>query len=303
MRSLKPILLFSLLTILSTNSLEAQLLKKLKKRVQEATEDVIAEKAAQKVAQESGKALDSLLEIDPDYQAKYPEHMAQMMAAGSENIPIEDSYTFNTMVNYEMTITDGDNSSEVNYEMWFSENAPYMATQVNNNAQPDPKDMPSAILSILDDKNQAMIIVMEEQKMAQLLSMSKIKNSAIAESEEEETDTAFEALTKTGNSKQILGYTCEEFVSENESGKLSFWVTTELTLFQKNMFFNMSQSLGGNTFGEIPSEARGFMMEMNYEDLSSKEKSKMQVVDIKNETKEINMMEYQRMNLGQFMQK
>lgn len=303
MRSLKPILLFSLLTILSTNSLEAQLLKKLKKRVQEATEDVIAEKAAQKVAQESGKALDSLLEIDPDYQAKYPEHMAQMMAAGSENIPIEDSYTFNTMVIYEMTITDGDNSSEVNYEMWFSENAPYMATQVNNNAQPDPKDMPSAILSILDDKNQAMIIVMEEQKMAQLLSMSKIKNSAIAESEEEETDTAFEALTKTGNSKQILGYTCEEFVSENESGKLSFWVTTELTLFQKNMFFNMSQSLGGNTFGEIPSEARGFMMEMNYEDLSSKEKSKMQVVDIKNETKEINMMEYQRMNLGQFMQK
>lgn len=303
MRSLKPILLFSLLTILSINSLEAQLLKKLKKRVQEATEDVIAEKAAQKVAQESGKALDSLLEIDPDYQAKYPEHMAQMMAAGSENIPIEDSYTFNTMVIYEMTITDGDNSSEVNYEMWFSENAPYMATQVNNNAQPDPKDMPSAILSILDDKNQAMIIVMEEQKMAQLLSMSKIKNSAIAESEEEETDTAFEALTKTGNSKQILGYTCEEFVSENESGKLSFWVTTELTLFQKNMFFNMSQSLGGNTFGEIPSEARGFMMEMNYEDLSSKEKSKMQVVDIKNETKEINMMEYQRMNLGQFMQK
>lgn len=303
MRSLKPILLFSLLTILSINSLEAQLLKKLKKRVQEATEDVIAEKAAQKVAQESGKALDSLLEIDPDYQAKYPEHMAQMMAAGSENIPIEDSYTFNTMVIYEMTITDGDNSSEVNYEMWFSENAPYMATQVNNNAQPDPKDMPSAILSILDDKNQAMIIVMEEQKMAQLLSMSKIKNSAIAESEEEETDTAFEALTKTGNSKQILGYTCEEFVSENESSKLSFWVTTELTLFQKNMFFNMSQSLGGNTFGEIPSEARGFMMEMNYEDLSSKEKSKMQVVDIKNETKEINMMEYQRMNLGQFMQK
>ena len=303
MRSLKPILLFSLLTILSINSLEAQLLKKLKKRVQEATEDVIAEKAAQKVAQESGKALDSLLEIDPDYQAKYPEHMAQMMAAGSENIPIEDSYTFNTMVIYEMSITDEDKSSEVNYEMWFSENAPYMATQVNNNAQPDPKDMPSAILSILDDKNQAMIIVMEEQKMAQLLSMSKIKNSAIAESEAEETDTAFEALKKTGNSKQILGYTCEEFVSENESSKLSFWVTTELTLFQKNMFFNMSQSLGGNTFGEIPSEAKGFMMEMNYEDLSSKEKSKMQVVDIKNETKEINMMEYQRMNLGQFMQK
>ena len=38
--------------------------------------------------------------------------------------------------------------------------------------------MPSSMLSILDDKNQAMIIIMEEQKIAQLLSMSKIKEIA-----------------------------------------------------------------------------------------------------------------------------
>lgn len=303
MRSLKSILFFSLLSILSINNLEAQLLKKLKKRVQEATEDVIAEKAAQKVAQESGKALDSLLDIDPDYQPEYQQHLTQMMAVGSEDIPVEDTYTFNTSVIYKMTLNDGTKSSEVNYEMWFSENEPYMATQVNNQEKPDPNDMPSAVVSILDDKNQAMIILMEEQKMAQLLSMSKIKSSAMAENEAEQTDTSFKGLQKTGNTKEILGYTCDEFISENESSKLSFWVTTELTLFQKNMFFNMSQSLGGNTFEDIPAEAKGFMMEMNYEDLSSKEKSHMQVVDIKNETKTIDLINYQRINLGQFMQK
>lgn len=303
MRSLKSILFFSLLSILSINNLEAQLLKKLKKRVQEATEDVIAEKAAQKVAQESGKALDSLLDIDPDYQPEYQQHLTQMMAVGSEDIPVEDTYTFNTSVIYKMTMNDGHKSSEVNYEMWFSENEPYMATQVNNQEKPDPNDMPSAVVSILDDKNQAMIILMEEQKMAQLLSMSKIKSSAVAENEAEQTDTTFKGLQKTGNTKDILGYKCDEFISENESSKLSFWVTTELTLFQKNMFFNMSQSLGGNTFEDIPSEAKGFMMEMNYEDLSSKEKSHMQVVDIKNETKTIDLINYQRINLGQFMQK
>ena len=303
MRPLKSICLFVLISILSINSLEAQLLKKLKNRVKEATEDVIAEKAAQKVAQESGKALDSLLDIDPDYQAQYPQHMAQMMAAGSEDIPIEDTYLFNTKVIYKMTINDGEESSVVDYEMWFSENEPYMATQVGNESKPDPNDMPSVVLSILDDKNQAMIILMEEQKMAQLLSMSKIKDIAVEENESEGADTEFKGLQKTGNTKQILGYKCEEFVSENESNKLNFWVTSELTLFQKNMFFNMSRSLGGNTFGDIPAEANGFMMEMNFENLSTNEKSHMQVVEILNEDKEIDMANYQRMNLGQFMQK
>ena len=303
MRSLKTLFLFSLISILSINNLEAQLLKKLKNRVKEATEDVIAEKAAQKVAQESGKALDSLLNIDPDYQAQYPQHMAEMMSAGSEDIPIEDTYLFNTKVIYKMTINDGDKSSVVNYEMWFSEKESYMATQVGNESKPDPNDMPSVVLSILDDKNQAMIILMEEQKMAQLLSMSKIRTIATEENESEGADTDFKGLQKTGNTKKILGYTCDEFVSENESNKLSFWVTTELTLFQKNMFYNMSRSLGGNTFEDIPAEANGFMMEMNFENLSTNEKSHMQVVDILDEDKEIEMANYQRMNLGQFMQK
>jgi len=90
MRLLKLLSMYLLISLLSINNLEAQLLKKLKKRVQEATEDVIAEKAAQKAEQETGKALDSLLEIDPDYQANYEEQLNQMMISGSEDIPIEE---------------------------------------------------------------------------------------------------------------------------------------------------------------------------------------------------------------------
>lgn len=157
------------------NSLEAQLLKKLKNRVKEATEDVIAEKAAQ----ESEKMLDSLLEIDPDYEPRYQQQLEQMMAAGSENIPVEESYLFNTKIIYKMTVSDKNESSVVNYEMWFSDNEAYMATKVDSEKNTDSRDMPSYVLSILDDKNQAMIIIMEEQKMAQLLSMAKIKDIAV----------------------------------------------------------------------------------------------------------------------------
>lgn len=281
------------------NSLEAQLLKKLKNRVKEATEDVIAEKAAQ----ESEKMLDSLLEIDPDYEPRYQQQLEQMMAAGSENIPVEESYLFNTKIIYKMTVSDKNESSVVNYEMWFSDNEAYMATKVDSEKNTDSRDMPSYVLSILDDKNQAMIIIMEEQKMAQLLSMAKIKDIAVEENEIDDDNTGFKAIKKTGNTKKILGYNCEEFMSENEINKFSFWVTKELDLFQKNMFFNLSKSLGGNTFEDIPKEAQGFMMEMGYENLSNNEKGNMVVIDIQNEDKTIRMDDYQLLSLGQFMQK
>ena len=303
MRLFKISSLSLLICLLSINSLEAQLLKKLKKRVQEATEDVIAEKAAQKAEQEAGKAMDSLLEIDPDYEANYQQQLNQMMGSGSENIPIEESYTFQTSVTYELTMTGKNEPSVIDYEMWFPEKEGYMATKVKNNSKGDSKDMPSSMLSILDDKNQAMIIIMEEQKIAQLLSMGKIKEIAEEENETESVNTEFNAIQKTGKTKKILGYDCEEFSSQNETNKFTFWITKELELFQKNMFFNISKSLGGNTFDQVPENAKGFMMEMHFENLSNTEKGSMTVIDIESFEKIIMMKNYQLMSLGQFMQK
>lgn len=281
----------------------AQILKKLKKRVQERTEDVLAEKAAQKAEQETEKVLDSLLDIDSEHQANNQKKLLDMMGAGSENIPVEESYSFDTMVVYEMTISnDAQESSVVNYEMWFPKEAVYMATKVDNVEGNDNRDMPSSVLSILDDKNQAMIIIMDAQKMAQIISMNKMKDIAETENEVELIDSEFQAIEKTGNSKKILGYNCQEFVAQNETSKILFWITEELSLFQKNMFFNISQSLGGNTFKNIPESAKGFMMEMHFEDQSSNERGVMKVKDIQKITKHILMSDYQVMNLSNFLQ-
>ncbi|MDN3641233.1 DUF4412 domain-containing protein [Lutimonas halocynthiae] len=303
MRLYKLISLSLLISIISINNLEAQLLKKLKKRVQEATEEVVIEKVAEKSAQETGKAMDSLLNIDPEYQSDYQNQLNQMMLAGGESIPVEDSYAFDKKVMYKMEITGNDKPSIVNYEMWFSDNSEYMATRVQGNESPDSRDMPSSMLSILDEKNKAMIVIMKEQKMAQVLSMDKIKNIAIEENEKDSVQTDFNSIKKTGRTKKILGHTCDEFISTNESNTFSFWVTEDLELFQKNMFFNLSKSLGGNSFNTIPEEAKGFMMEMHYENSENNETTTMTVIDIQSIKNTINMNEYQLMNLGQFMTK
>lgn len=293
-----------LTSLLICGTANAQILKKLKKRVQEATENVIVEKVAQKTAQETGKAMDSLLNIDPDYQQKNQEQWQQMFGQGGADVPIEKNYQFDTNVMYTMEFTSNEENSVVDYSMWFSDKNNYMATQVSQiqSGSKDNQEMPPSVLSVIDDKNKAMIIFMEEQNIAQVLSMEKIKNIATDENDSEGLDASFDAIKKTGNSKKILGYDCEEFSSENEDTKFIFWVTQELDIYQKNMFYNVSKSLGGSSFGSIPKEAKGLMMEMQFEHKSKDEHGKMMVKQIRKESKSIDTEKYQFMNLSQFMQ-
>ena len=261
------------------------------------------EKTAEKAAQETGKAMDSLLDIDPDYEQKQMDQWQGIFAQGGADIPIEDVYTFDTNVLYTMELSSNDQPSVVDYSMWFSGTENYMATQVSNIQSADKKNsqMPASMVSVIDEKNMAMIVLMEEQQIAQVISMEKIQDISTSENEEEGVDASFESIKKTGNTKKILGYTCEEFTSENDENKISFWITQELELYQKNMFFNISKSLGGSSFDKIPKDAKGFMMEMNFENLKNNEKGKMVVKKITKEKKSIETTGYQYMNLSQFM--
>lgn len=302
--------LFKLLSILlmvgflSTSNTHAQILKKLKKRVQEATEEVIVDKAADKAAQETSKALDSILEIDPDYESKAARQLQNSMTQSSEGLPVEEMYNFNTAVFYNMEFDEKDESSTVEYVMWFSENENYMATQVKNvsSKKSEKENMPASMFTVLDEKNKAMIVFIEEQKMAQVLSMDTMKELSEMENESDEIDTDYSDLKNSGKTKKILGYDCEEFISENTENKFSMWVTQDVNLYQKNMFFSLNESLGGKKFSHIPNEAKGFIMEMHYENLANGEKGKMLVTKIEKQPKSIEPSQYQFINLNQLMQ-
>ncbi|WKK66184.1 DUF4412 domain-containing protein [Lutimonas zeaxanthinifaciens] len=295
MRHLKIIFIFLFISTLTANSLQAQLLKKLKKRVQDATEEVIEERAQE----ESEQTLDSVMAEDQEIQSDYEQQLQNMMGASSGSVTVEDSYLFDTKVNYLMTIEENGKTSEVNYEMWFPSKESYMATKVLSSNDPSKGEVPTSVLAILDDKNQAMIMIMEEQKMAQMISMEKIKDVSEKENQAEKTETEFESIKSTGKTKTILGYLCEEFESQNETNKISFWVTKELSLYQKNMFLNLSKSLGGNTFNEIPEEAHGLMMEMFFHDSNSNQKGQMKLTSIEPIENKIVISDYQVLSFGQ----
>ena len=297
-------LLFVLFAFLfvQISPLQAQLLKKMKERVQAATEDIIAEKAAQKAAQETGKVLDTLLNIDPNSDYSNLD-LSNVYMQGGADLDIEPVYSFDTNVLYQMRFDGDKDESVVDYSMWFSDNKNYMATQVKNIQSEKNKntDMPTSVFSVFDEKNQAMILLMEEQQIGQVVSMEKIKSVSEEQDLMENRQTEFESLKKTGNTKDILGYSCEEFVSENEGTQFSIWVTQELDLYQKNMFFNISRSLGGNSFNQVPSEAKGFLMEMSFANKNTGEKGSMVVKEIRKERRELSTSEVQFVNMSGLM--
>jgi hypothetical protein len=303
MKWIKAILLTLVISITFSNQTNAQFLKKLKQKVEKAAEDVVIEKASEKAAQEAGKAMDSLLDIDPNYQANNQEQLINMYMQNDSTITVEDVYNFHNNVIYKMTTVSNGTPSTLDYSMWFSDNKNYMATEMKNINSKDSKSKNEGMemLTILDEKNQAMIVIMEKQKFAQVISMSKIKEIAIKE-EGEELKTNLPEIKKTGKSKKILGYHCEEFSTLTNDGTMSIWVTQDVKLYQKNMFLNLSKSLGGNTFQDIPNAAKGFMMEMHYENKSEDEKGTMVVIGISKKTKIIHTKDYQMMNLSMFLQ-
>ncbi len=303
MKRIKTILLFFVFSLSFSPNSNAQILKKLKKRVQKAVEESVIDKASEKASQETDKAMDSLLDINPDYKPTAQEKLQKMYSGNNVNIPIETIYKFNTSITYRMETVADNKPVSIDYIMLFSKNNDYMATRMQNINSEELKGQKGTLqmTTILDDKNQAMIMLMEEQKIAQVLSMEKIKDVAVNEVEEEsDIKTRKPDIKKTGRSKKILGYNCDEFETISDDGKVNFWITNELSVYHKNMFSKLNKSLGGDQFNNFPDAAKGLMMEMHFEG-NGGEKTNMKVVSINKKSSEISTAGYQFMNLSRFM--
>lgn len=288
---------------LSTNSTQAQILKKLKNKVKEVAEESILDKVGQKVGQETDRAMDSILDIDPDYEPKSMEKFQKLM--GGSDIPISESYQFNTTIVYDMSVTSNNKTTNMLYNLWFSSNKGYFGSSVRSMEKSKGKEIPE-VFTVLDEENNAIIMVMEEQNMIQVMSMSSIKELAkdMAKEDPDLISNESVAIKNTGNRKKILGYDCEEFITETPQGKTTFWITKELELYQKNMFYNLNKSIGGNNF-KVPDAAQGVLLEMNFLGTDKNNKgdvTNMIAKEINQINKAIDISNFQRLNLGDLMQ-
>ncbi|GAB4382947.1 MAG: hypothetical protein Kow0075_14970 [Salibacteraceae bacterium] len=209
---------------------------------------------------------------------------------------LEDAYSFEAESVVELTSRDKKGKEEImEMNILFSKNQNLFAFEMSEAAG---NGQSGTSITIFDMANEQMIALMDAsgQKMAMVMPLQPNPE------EEDDGDDSDVSVVKTGRTKDILGYECEEYAITSDDGTGTVWVTQDADL---------STGLAMNSFGAQGSRHKngpsmsmpakmpeGAIMEMHFE---NKDGSQMDWI-----TKEINLnlnrtyntAGFQVMNLG-----
>jgi hypothetical protein len=248
MKKVRPFLTVALILII-TSSVHAQFLNRLQKQVQRSVEDAVIQKTAEEAAEQTGKAMEKIFEASykniPNYEKAEPVQRADL----------PDVYDFDWLYRLELTAR----KEKMNLVYHLKENTDYLATAV-----PDQMDM----LMVMDRGRNITITYMEtdDSRMATAYSLPKFE----IDEEEQEFNDSF-SFRKTGKTKRILNYDCEEIIGENDDHKYIFFYTRDVDVGMTNVFQSDQKGFPEGFKKEWLEDGIGMMMEMQ---LIDKNKSK-----------------------------
>jgi hypothetical protein len=239
-------------------------------------------------------AMDSMILASQEDPEAYEKMMNSLY--GGASIPIADDYTFESRFVYKLTQERGKKSNSTDYILLTNPNEEYMATQFGSVEMDGKKSEQDVdVTTIMDYGNNAMIMIMEEQKMAHIMSMnfvSSIDSSAYID--------ANVKIEKTGKTKKILGHTCQEYYMQSEDAEGSVWIAEDVEFVSSSLFENMGNSSFGKNSGWL--DEKGMMMEMDMMVQEDKKKKKshlkMTMVKMDEEHNSYTMSDYKTMNFG-----
>lgn len=277
-KSILGLLVLAALTF--TTATNAQILKK----IQNAAQNAATNAANSKAEKESS------------------DKMSEMLEGMMQSAPTESEYAFTGFMVMEVTSTDkkgkSDTPTRINYLL--GDNVEFMGMSFA-----DPKSPKQKTTTIMDTKNQAMVMLLDNEgqksSMAMKLNYDKIQEMVDEEASEQITDPGYE-ITKTGKTKDILGYTCEEYLVKSEDGEGRYWVTENpingFSMFspQSNpMISNKTMERYDSFFTQAP---KGTFLEMIFTSKDG-EITDMKVVEIElNSPQKFKMSEYPNMMSG-----
>ncbi|OOG77051.1 DUF4412 domain-containing protein [Algoriphagus sp. A40] len=263
---------------------QAQLLKKIQNAAAQGAENAATKKTRESSEKATNDAIDG------------------MFGGLMEQAPTETDYSFTGYMVMEVTSTDKKGKAEdpVKIQYLLSSNTEFMGM-----AFADPKQSETTTTTIMDTKNQAMVILLEDKgeksSMAMKLDYDKMQGMVDEEAEKQLEQPDYK-ITKTGNSKTILGYSCEEYLVTTEDGEGRYWVTEEpiagVSMFspQSNpMVSSKTIERYSSMFSNAP---KGTFMEMIFTDKEGAV-TDMKVIELETDSpKKFQMSDYPNMMAG-----
>lgn len=229
------------------------------------------------------------------------EALLNSMSGSSSDVEIADVYSFKTSVDIRVTSFDKkQKSSEMNMRMLFppeESGDPYYAVELLD-MQDDDTEVPNNLV-IFDYLNFKMISLINSggEKMGFTMELSQDQIDEWTEAEEEGNDEKVE-FKKTGETKDILGYSCEQYVFESSDSEGEFWVSNDKDLKIGMALNAMSQNDKKKSY-DMPDEyPDGAILEMNYTDSDGSGMNWLATAIDKSLNKTIRTEGYTFMNLG-----
>ncbi|QDH79658.1 DUF4412 domain-containing protein [Echinicola soli] len=290
----------------------AQFLKKLKKAAQEGVENAVERRVSNEVENAARKQTDKYLEQifgpSSDYEGGDYDY-SKVMSSIDMNAATEDSYHFTGYTDMEITGTDekGKAIEPVTFRSFLSGNTDFWGIEMEN----QDKEAEKTVM-IFDHKNNASVLLMENEKgeknyMAYGMDWTKMmENTGDKEMDSINNEINSEEfnITKTGNTKNILGYLCEEYHSENEDYVADYWVSTEpiegyASYWSKNNFL-FSKKVKQKYQGYYDQLPDGDVLEIHYASREDKSITHMTITEINTtEKSDFEMDEYTNAMKGQ----
>lgn len=310
-------LLLTALSLLCFTTLSAQIVTT--EEVEDKVENKVDQRVDQKIDQGIDKSLDKLenalfgkkkkkkKDKSEDAQEEQSEQEEESTSADENaaaysmfsggDAQIQDSYSFDTETNVKITTTEknGKKQNEMIYNMLFPDEAQYFAMEMTDM---NGEGAPTASFIIFDYNTEQMVNLIESsgQKMAMVMKMNQDQiQKKIEEHADEEGNYSFE---KTGRTKDILGYTCEEYAMKSDDGHGTFWIT-KATNLRIGMAMGSMVASNPKSKMQMPADMpTGAILEMNYENTDGSS-MKWETMDIKtNISKTISTKDYKQFNMG-----
>ncbi len=310
-----PMIMILLFAVSLSETVSAQgFLNKLSKKVQDKIENKVEDKVDQKVDEKVDENLDKVFDGNADdddprsTSEKQNERLERMMKGigmSGEPVPIENDYAFDSklQMHIESYKKNGKKDSEGEFITYINPNGKNFAYEFIGG---DMKQKGQGTF-IMDFENKAMIMLTEEKGERQGIvygfDMEGMMDSGFdTEAYEgmEDADMTNMAMSpyveKTGRTKTVEGYRCEEYRYDNpeDQTKSSFWISKDVNIMTRDFMSTMMKSA---TFSHgMP---WGFVMESESENTKTGERSVMRVTDIDTKAnKQFSMGSYKITNLG-----
>ncbi|WP_194974385.1 DUF4412 domain-containing protein [Aquiflexum lacus] len=301
MKTTIKLLLLIIFLIISVDS-HAQFAKQLKKAAERGVSRAIERKVESEMEKLAMRQLNKVFKDvygTEDVERIPGMDIGKIMESIQNDVEVDESYDFTGYSILEITGIDekGKSIDPVVLKSYLSENSSITGMEFS---EKDKNDTETYVM-IFDFNRNISITLFENdgQKMRMAFGYDYAAMSQAVDKEGtiEEGSDLNASFKKTGNSKNIMGHDCEEYLIETDENITNYWVTKspitgQASFWGQNNPFLTARMKEHNPdlFDNLPS---GNMMEAYMESKKDKSKMEMKVIDLKeNQPKSFLMAEY-----------